>query len=182
MEEIHFQRPELEDRELIDSYFRKYPSRSCERTFVNVLLWSRHYKVTFAEIKNTIVFKSEDRGLAFAYPVGAPENVKNVLEFLMEYSTERGEPFVLYNVTEENFQQLEEWYPGQYRIEYNRDLADYVYESEKLATLSGKKLHAKRNHINKFKATFDNWSYEPITKDNVEECFQMALKLSLIHI
>ena len=55
------------------------------------------------------------------------------------------------------------------------DDADYVYESEKLATLSGKKLHAKRNHINKFKATFENWNFEALTEDNVEECFQMAL-------
>lgn len=54
MEEIQFKRPEIEDRELIESYFRKYPSRSCERTFVNVFLWSRHYKVTFAEIEHTI--------------------------------------------------------------------------------------------------------------------------------
>ena len=76
MEEIQFKRPEIEDRELIESYFRKYPSRSCERTFVNVFLWSRHYKVTFAEIEHTIVFKSEDHGLAFAYPVGAAEDVK----------------------------------------------------------------------------------------------------------
>ena len=38
MEEIQFKRPEIEDRELIESYFRKYPSRSCERTFVNVFL------------------------------------------------------------------------------------------------------------------------------------------------
>ncbi len=46
-----------------------------------------------------------------------------------------------------------------------------------LATLSGKKLHGKRNHINKFKSLFeDRWSYESMTKDNLEECFQMALK------
>lgn len=31
---IDFRRPTLEDKELLTSYFRKYPSRSCERTFV----------------------------------------------------------------------------------------------------------------------------------------------------
>lgn len=177
MKEINFKRPELEDKELISSYFTKYPSRSCERTFVNVFLWSRHYSVTFAIVENALVFKEEDEeGLAFAYPAGAPEDVKKALEVLMEYSEQKGFPFSLYNVTEEHFAQLSEWYPDEYQIEYNRDYADYVYESEKLTTLSGKKLHSKRNHINKFKIVNENWSYEPLTDDNVEECFQMALK------
>ncbi len=176
MKEIDFKRPEFEDKELLTKYFRDYPSRSCERTFVNVYLWSRHYKVQYALVENAVVFKSEDMGTAFAYPVGAPADVKKAVEYLMEYSTERGFEFRLYNVTEEQFSQLEEWYPGQYKIEYDRDSADYVYESEKLASLSGKKLHSKRNHINKFKAEHDNWSYETLTEDNLEECFQMALK------
>lgn len=177
MKEINFKRPELEDKELISSYFTKYPSRSCERTFVNVFLWSRHYSVTFAIVENALVFKEEDEeGMAFAYPAGAPEDVKKALEVLMEYSEQKGFPFSLYNVTEEHFAQLSEWYPDEYQIEYNRDYADYVYESEKLTTLSGKKLHSKRNHINKFKIVNENWSYEPLTDDNVEECFQMALK------
>ena len=78
---------------------------------------------------------------------------------------------------EDLFEQLEEWYPGRFEIEYDRDAADYVYESEKLATLAGKKLHAKRNHINKFKATYEGrWNYETLTKENVEDCFQMALE------
>lgn len=175
MEEIQFKKPEMEDKELIHSYFKQYPSRSCEKTFVNVYLWSRFYKVGFAVIENTLVFKSEDQGFAFTYPVGKPENVKRAIECLEKYTVERNIPFILYHVTTEQFAQLEEWYPQKFEIEYNRDVADYVYESEKLATLSGKKLHAKRNHINKFKATFENWSYETLTKDNVEECFQMAL-------
>ena len=50
MEEIIFRRPALEDQELIRSYFDKAPSRSCERTFVDVFLWARHYDVTFAVI------------------------------------------------------------------------------------------------------------------------------------
>lgn len=177
MKEYNFKRPELEDKELISSYFRKYPSRSCERTFVNVFLWSRHYNVTFAIVENVLVFKEEDEdSLAYAYPAGEPEDVKKALEALMEYSAEKGFPFSLYNVTEEHFAQLSAWYPDEFQIEYNRDYADYVYESEKLMTLSGKKLHSKRNHINKFKIVNENWNYEPLTDENVEECFQMALK------
>jgi len=142
-----------------------------------VYLWSRHYKVKYAIIENALVFRSEDEGeFSFAYPAGAADDVKRAIEFLMEYCEEKGQKFSMYNVTPEFFAQFDAWYPGQYEIAYSRDDADYIYESEKLATLSGKKLHAKRNHINKFKAEHDNWTYEPITDENLEECFQMALK------
>ena len=176
MEEIQFRRTELEDRELMHSYFENYPSRSCERTFANALLWSRHYPVTFAIIENTLVFRSMSYGEAYAYPVGKPEDVRKALDYLMQDTTERAVPFVLYHITADQFAQIDEWYPERFEIEFNRDIADYIYESEKLISLSGKKLHAKRNHINKFKATHDNWSYETMTEDNLEECFQMALK------
>lgn len=177
MLDFNFKRPQLEDKEVINRYFRQYPSRSCERTFVNVFLWCRFYHVEFAIVEDTLVFKNEDEGLSYAYPAGEPEQVKKALELLMQYSKEQGVPFVLYNVTPNHFAQLNEWYPDRFQITYDEDYADYVYESEKLATLSGKKLHAKRNHINKFKAMYDGrWSYESISKENIEDCFQMALK------
>lgn len=177
MTELEFKRPELEDKEIITSYFDKAPSRSCERTFVNVYLWSRHYKVKYAVIENALVFCSEDEDeIAFSYPAGEAADVKKALEFLMAYCKERECPFILYNVTPTMFAQLEGWYPDRFTVEYNRDYADYVYESEKLATLAGKKLHAKRNHINKFKSLYENWTYEELNEDNVEDCFQMALK------
>ena len=174
--EYEFKRPELEDKELISYYFAKAPGRSCERTFVNVYLWSRHYKVKFAVIEDALVFRDEGDGFAFSYPAGKDEAVKKALEALMEYCRERKCPFRLYNVTEEHFAQLCGWFPDRFQIRYDRDAADYVYETEKLATLAGKKLHGKRNHINKFKALYPDWSYESLNDDNVEECFQMALK------
>lgn len=176
MEEILFKRPELEDEDIIRGYFSQAPSRSCERTFGNVYLWSRHYHVQYAVVEDALIFRDDEDGLAFAYPAGKTENVKRALDFLEKYSEEHGYPLQLYNVTEENFAQLESWYPGEFEVEYNRDSADYVYESEKLATLAGKKLHSKRNHINKFKMDCPDWSYEPLNDENMEECFQMALK------
>ncbi len=177
MATYEFRRPMIEDKEIIAEKFAKYCSRSCDRTFVNVFLWARHYHVEFAIIENTVVFKSEyEDDVAFTYPVGTPEDVKRALEALELYSNELGQAFILYNVTECMFEQLEEWYPEEFEIEYDRDIADYIYECEKLTTLAGKKLHAKRNHINKFKATYEDWSYETLSDANVEECFQMALK------
>ena len=176
MDSIQFRRPELEDKELIDLYFKKVQDRSCERTFANVYLWSRHYHAKFAVIENTVVFTYEGSKLAYAYPVGEKEDVKRALDHLIQYSEEQRSALRLYCVMEEDFAQLEMWYPGQFTIEYDRDQADYVYESEKLATLTGKKLHGKRNHINKFKSLYEDWSYEELNDKNQEECFQMALK------
>ena len=176
MEDITFKRPELEDQEIITSYFEKAPSRSCERTFANVYLWSRRYHVKYAIVEDALVFMDDEYALAYAYPAGDAPAVKCALERLMQYSKDRNVPFRLYNVTPENFAQLEAWYPGRFQIEYDRDEADYVYETEKLSTLAGKKLHGKRNHINKFKSLYEDWNYETLSDDNVEECFQMALK------
>lgn len=178
MIELNFRRAELEDKEIISGYLTKYPSRSCERTFVNVYLWSRKYPVTWAIVEQTLVFKSEDsEHLAFTFPAGEDEDVKKTLKILKDYSEECGKPFILYGVVPEFFEKLEAWYPGRFDVTYDRDLADYVYEAEKLATLSGKKLHAKRNHINKFKSMYEGcWSYEIMGQENLEDCFQMALR------
>ena len=176
--QYQFKKTELEDREIITFYFGKAPSRSCERTFANVYLWSRQYPVTWAVVEDALVFKSQDEDhLSFAYPAGEPKAVKRALDVMIEYAKERNFPFSMYNVTPDNFAQLESFYPGRFQIEYMRDDADYVYESEKLVSLSGKKLHAKRNHINKFKKLYeDRWSYERMSKDNLEDCFQMQFR------
>lgn len=176
MQIMNFKRPELEDQEIISAYFAKAPSRSCERTFANVYLWSRHYHVKYAIVEDALVFMDDEFDLAYAYPAGEPEAVKRALDRLMAYSAQKGVPFKLYNVTEENFAQLDAFYPGRFEVVYDRDEADYVYEREKLATLAGKKLHGKRNHINKFKTLYEDWAYEKLSDDNVEECFQMALQ------
>ncbi|MCI8317748.1 MAG: DUF2156 domain-containing protein [Lachnospiraceae bacterium] len=172
--ELEFRKPELADREMVNRYFRMNRNRSCEYTFANLYLWSRHYKVAYTIVEDMMVFYYTEYG-SFTFPQGDRSNLKKVLDLLMDWSKEHGIEFHMTNVNEEQFQQLEAIYPGRFSIEYYRDSADYVYETEKLITLSGKKYHGKKNHINKFKKLYPDWTYEKITSENVEECFQMAL-------
>lgn len=173
--EINLKRPELTDRAYINHYLSYADTRSCEMTFANIYLWSRHYDVGFAPVGDMLVFGRQSGDPSFTVPIG-PGDLKTAIDALMDWFEEQGKPFMLYNVTKEDFAKLEALYPGQFEVEYDRDYADYVYETEKLAVLSGKKYHSKKNHINKFKSLYPDWSYEPISQDNVEECFQMGLR------
>ena len=47
---------------------------------------------------------------------------------------------------------------------------------EGVITLSGKKYHGKKNHVNKFKKTYENWEYVSMSSEHAEEAFQLLLK------
>ncbi len=77
----------------------------------------------------------------------------------------------MHSLLEEKRVELEDLFPGKFIIEEDRDLADYIYKSEDLINLSGKKYHGKRNHIKRFKD--NNWSFETLTDENMEDCLEM---------
>lgn len=176
--EILFRKIELEDKELLTGYLKQKPYRSCDLVFANIYLWSRKYHTEFAIVEDALIFCGfqEDGSPSITFPIGEEEQIKKALEVMLAWFAGQEAGFHMHLVQESEFELLEQWYPGRFQAVYNRDAADYVYETEKLITLAGKKLHGKRNHINRFKENNPDWAYEPITADNVEDCFQMALK------
>ncbi len=47
-------------------------------------------------------------------------------------------------------------------VEPDRDNFDYLYARSDLATLSGKKFHKKKNHVNAFELAYPNFSLKPL--------------------
>ena len=45
--------------------------------------------------------------------------------------------------------------PEKYEVTEQEDLKDYLYDGEALRSLSGKKLHKKKNHLNAFKKEYE---------------------------
>lgn len=165
----------LEDKQLIDSYIKQQSSRNCSISFANIYLWQKHYQIEYAIIEDMLVFKSIEEPPVFSYPIGG-DNVKNSIDTIMQYCKENNFEFKMYGVSEEQFEVIEQLYPGEFEVEYNRDEANYVYETEKLINLSGKKYHSKKNHVNKFKIVHEDWQYEDITDDNLEDSIEMAME------
>lgn len=171
--EIQWKELTMEDEEIIKRYYDMESARNCEFTFANNILWEPFYEIKYAIIEDMLVFLTEEAELSVSFPLGKGD-FKKTFKILMEYFRELGRPFRMHLVSPTQFERLDKLYPGRFQVEFDRDSADYVYESERLIKLGGKKLHAKRNHINRFKENNPDWCYEKITDENVEECVKMA--------
>lgn len=176
--EITWKKISLEDKPVLDKYYAYEQSRCCEFTFVNNYLWAPFYEMEYAIIEDMLVFLIQEGSLSIGVPFAKDEvsagNLKRVILIMKEYFNQKNQPFKMHLVTEEKYALLEELFPGEFQIKYIRDAADYIYETEKMISLAGKKLHGKRNHINRFKENYPDWSYEKLSMSNLQECKEMA--------
>ena len=91
----------------------------------------------------------------------------------MEDARERGIPFRMWGVTQETLEEFESLFPGKFDYIPLRDDFDYIYRSEDLISLAGRKLHGKRNHLAQFNRSYQ-WTYEDVTRDNFRDCLEVA--------
>ena len=68
--EIDWRELTIENKELIDSYYKFEDSRSCEFTFANNWLWAPHYEIRFSIIEGMLVFVSDESRLSVSFQIG----------------------------------------------------------------------------------------------------------------
>lgn len=163
----------LEQRDQFDALIRARDSRSADYNFNNLYLWQQTYGVTAAIIEGCLVLRYDFDGTPkFTFPIGDGD-VKTALEVVLAHCRSEGIQPRICGLTADMVDELAALYPDSFTLIHDRDYDDYLYTVEKLANLAGKKLHGKRNHINKFVQEHTDWSYEPITADNMAECRAM---------
>ena len=167
---IPFERLTLEKKDEYDRFLQRCDMRGCEYSFVNLYLWGRQYG---AFLENHLVLFSHFGGKSvYPYPIGSG-SVQPALEAIMADAAERGIPFRLTCLTKADCEELEALYPERFYFFSDRDSADYIYDIDRLASLKGKKLQAKRNHINRFLEANPQWHTEPITQQLLPQCYKL---------
>ena len=163
----------LADRQWAQPLFWAANARASEYCFSNNLNWGQKYDISLARMDDYLLVKSIQSKPSYLFPAGRGD-IRPVVEALVEDAQSQGHPFLMHSVSPGNKELLEQLFPGRFLFDACRDNFDYLYLREKLVTLSGKKLHAKRNHINRFKEDHPDWRYEAITPENIEECREMC--------
>ena len=161
----------LEDREQITLCFRRSPPVTSELTFTNLFIWRHHYHFQWCFSANTllIVGQTGDEPL-FALPPVGEGNLSPALKQLLDYLGRHVQKPELRRVPE----LFARDYAASLPLEVIPDPAnsDYVYRTESLINLSGRKYHRKRNHLNQFRKEYSS-RYQSLGGDLIEACLDL---------
>jgi hypothetical protein len=170
---INFKPVTIDDKEAIQPFFDKSIFMNCDFSFSNIFSWKHLYNTTFS-IENGFLyirFQATEDLPGYLFPLGDGD-LKKALERVAQDAKERIVPLRLYAITQKMFDLIEAIMPGQFVYEQDRDWYEYIYSSQDLIQLIGKKYQSKRNHINKFKRTYQ-WEYLPITREIIPDCLKL---------
>ncbi len=170
---INFKALELEDQAWMVPLLLAAGLQNSQYSFANLFAWSVIYPYYVTRVDDCLLIKgiNLDGTPSYFFPVG-PGDLKSLLLDMRQDAASDGFPFKLIGLSPENLTILNQLFPGQFKYVEIRNLFDYVYLLDHLVRLPGRRLSAKRNHINYFLQNH-LWSFEPLTLNNLAECWEM---------
>ena len=160
---LAFRTIELEDRDTINLYLGKQNYRASDLCFTNLYSWGKKFNTQFAVEDGWLFIRFKDNYDRNSYlkPIGEGD-IREGIDWIIKDHEQFDSVFQIRGLTKEMIAEIDEALPGKFDYQLNMSVSDYIYTSEKLIHLKGKKLQSKRNHINRFKRE-NEWEYRSLS-------------------
>lgn len=149
---LQFKKIEAGDIDKLTPYFSLRPNRTCDSVFLESYLWRNFYQTRYAisDEKAILWLMTKDGEDYSAMPMCREEELAHYFNEIKEYFNQvLKKPLKIYLADEAAIEVLK-LPEDQFEVEEMEDDRDYLYDAEAMRTLSGKKLHKKKNHLNGF--------------------------------
>ncbi|MCM1033562.1 MAG: phosphatidylglycerol lysyltransferase domain-containing protein [Odoribacter sp.] len=162
----------LPDMPLINRFLQQAVCRTCDYSIGGIYMWIDYFRYEYCVVDNTLFLKGVDENdtsrVAFMLPVGAL-TIGVSVQMILDYCKTVGIRPVFTAVPAERLDDLLAVVGHNAVVQQLRDWSDYVYDIQSLATLTGKHLMKKRNHVNRFFAENPHWRFEALTHEILPE-------------
>ena len=170
----------IDCKSLFDEYFLNNQHEISDFTFTNLFMWRKSYNIKYFIINDYLcIFAQYNNHDPFVFfPLAKSKDNDQlvlVIEELIEYFKQNGNELIIKSLTPNMVDILNKKMPNRFEFTPNRSTYDYVYKCSDLISLEGKKLHAKRNHINRFVEN-NKYTYYPLTLELIDDCISAATK------
>lgn len=165
---MNYKSIELCDKKIFDEYYKTHEQYSGYLSFTTLYTWKELGNFRYAIYDGEMIIKLSDNEETYLLAQTTKESIKKVVDFILTCGNVK-----LKALSKNQVEILKELYGEMFTVNHIRDNDNYYYLTESMISLQGKKLHSKRNFINRFKKE-NEYSYERITKDTVNECINVA--------
>lgn len=167
----NFKPLELADREQLHPLLWHFQPEVSELTFTNLFIWRHYFGWEWACAGDWLYLVATNR--RFALPPIGPAPRAEAARWLLRYlHDERGFTPRLERVDAALVAEMTG--APDLVIEPTRNHFDYVYRTEALATLAGRKYSAKRNQLNRLQREYPSARYLPLTPSLTASCQELA--------
>lgn len=141
---------------------------------LNLYLWENWYPIWIKETDNWLLLFGLHEGEVFMYmPLCDDAYLELAFKDAMEEFKLKKKRFILRFCIEPIRDRVLNLYPHM-NAKANEDSFDYVYDGDKLRTLSGKKYQKRRNHYNAFMKEYkDIYQYRRMESTDVSACLEL---------
>jgi hypothetical protein len=161
----------LKDKPLCDQLFTQFPPQISEFTFTNLFIWRHAYQIKISRLQNFLCLLSEQGESSFFFPPIREGDVIECYQSLLQYLGRKVTLPKIVRVPEAVVAQID-WKTSGMKAELDRNQCDYVYLTQDLIELKGRKYHRKRNHIKQFQEKY-SYQYVPLTPEWIPQCLQL---------
>ncbi len=172
-EQMNFRPLGLSDKATVQRFTLGSHHRNCDLNFMNLTSWRFLFGTELAEWDGKLIFRFTQRGHLAYQAVVADGSWPETLELMAADARRLGHPLLLMGVCRHVVPEIEAAFPGRFKFTPSRDYCDYLYHREALATLAGKKLQPKRNHVNKFVRLYPDYRFAPLLREDIADCLAL---------
>lgn len=169
--EIDFKLLQLNDIIAMRPYFEACRLHLSDYSAAFKFMWQKHFTIEFAYVENCVVFREEYQGRTyFHYPMELNDgDALRAIDAVEEYCRSHNVRIHFTCVPKQKLMPLIERYGMELRITNHRRWKDYFYSAQDFITYAGRKFSGQRNHVNKFKKLYPNFSFRTLTQADEEE-------------
>jgi len=158
---------------MLRDYLHKYPRENCDYTITNIISWGQIYDNHFLMYKDRLVIFNP-KYQYILYPLGeelSPIELKELVLSFRPYYPE-AELILLPEDYITRHPELEEYF----ELRDDRDWADYIYSTQSMVELRGKKLAKKKNLISQFRRAYPEYKVMKITDERLNVILKFTHK------
>ena len=169
----------LEDLDILQKSALKNGFYANNYSAVNSVLYAQKYDSQIAIEGDWIYEKYSEGGkLYFSFPHnvnGEKQNAKAAIDILLKEASATDKTCAFRNITADEKDFLSSNYKTL-SVGEAPDLSDYIYLTENLSNLTGKKYNRKRNHIKQFCKKYGSFSFSLLKRENIEAALAIEEK------